>query len=58
MQVVESEGVTSVFFSESLAGRNNFDVNKCLYVGTSLGSVLVIVIVIPDTEQTRYRGML
>ena len=52
-QVVEGEGVTAVFFGESLPSRNEFDLSKCLYVGTSLGSVLVIVIVVPDSEEKR-----
>jgi len=52
-QVVEGEGVTAVFFGESLPSRNEFELSKCLYVGTSLGSVLVIVIVIPETEELR-----
>ena len=52
-QVVEGEGVTSVFFGESLPSKNEFELSKCLYVGTSLGSVLVIVIVIPETEEKR-----
>jgi syntaxin-binding protein 5 len=51
--VVEGEGVTAVYFGESLPSRNEFDLSKCLYVGTSLGSVLVIVIVIPDSEEKR-----
>ena len=49
-QVVEGEGVTAVFFGESLPSRNDFELSKCLYVGTSLGSVLVIVIVVPEKE--------
>ena len=52
-QVVEAEGVTAVLFCESLASKNNFDLSKCLYVGTSLGSVLSIVIVIPESEEER-----
>ena len=52
--VVEGEGVTSVLFAESFPSKNEWEVSKCLYVGTSLGSVLVIVIVIPDTPEARY----
>lgn len=52
-QVVEGEGVTAVFFGESLPSRNEFELSKCLYVGTSLGSVLVIVIVVPETGEKR-----
>ena len=48
------EGVTSVLFAESFPSKNEWEVSKCLYVGTSLGSVLVIVIVIPDTPEARY----
>lgn len=50
MQVVEGEGVTAVQFADSLPGKNNFEVSKCLYIGTSLGSVLGIVIVVPEPE--------
>jgi len=49
-QVVEGEGVTAVHFADSFPGKNNFDLSKCLYIGTSLGSVLVIVIVVPEAE--------
>ena len=52
-QIVESEGVTAVFFSESFANKNDFELSKCLYVGTSLGSILAIVIVLPDSEEER-----
>lgn len=52
-QVVESEGVTAVLFAESFANKNDFELSKCLYVGTSLGSILAIVIVIPDSEEER-----
>jgi len=46
--------VTAVHFADSFPGKNNFDLSKCLYIGTSLGSVLVIVIVVPEAE-TRER---
>ena len=49
-QVVEGEGVTAVHFADSFPGKNNFDLSKCLYIGTSLGSVLVIVIVVPEAD--------
>ena len=52
-QVVETEGVTAVLFSHSFANKNEFELSKCLYVGTSLGSVLAIIIVIPDNEEER-----
>ena len=52
--VVEGEGVTSVLFADSFPSKNEWELAKCLYVGTSLGSVLVIVIVIPDTPEARY----
>ena len=52
-QVVEGEGVTSVMFGDSFPSKTEFDISKCLYIGTSLGSVLVIVIVIPESEETR-----
>ena len=52
-QVVEGEGVTAVMFADSFPAKNEWDVSRCLYVGTSLGSVLVIVIVVPDSPETR-----
>ena len=52
-QVVEGEGVTAVMFGDSFPSKNEFDISKCLYIGTSLGSVLVIVIVVPDSEESR-----
>ena len=52
-QVVEAEGVTAILFSHSFANKNDFELSKCLYVGTSLGSVLAIVIAIPDDEEER-----
>ena len=48
--MVEGEGVSAVHFAASFPGKNNFDLSKCLYIGTSLGSVLVIVIVVPEAE--------
>jgi len=55
-QVVEAEGVTAILFSHSFANKNDFELSKCLYVGTSLGSVLAIVIAIPDDEEERESG--
>ena len=45
--------MTSVMFADCFPAKNEFDISKCLYIGTSLGSVLVIVIVVPDTPETR-----
>ena len=53
---MEGEGVTAVHFADSFPGKNNFDLSKCLYIGTSLGSVLVIVIVVPEAD-TRWRDV-
>jgi len=49
-QIVEGEGVTALHFAHTFPSRGEFDQHSCLYVGTSLGSLLIIVIQIPDTE--------
>ena len=51
--ILEGEGVTAVMFADSFPAKNDFELSKCLYVGTSLGSVLVIVIVTPDNPEPR-----
>ena len=56
--VVEGEGVTSVLFADSFPARGEFELSRCLYVGTSLGSVLVIVILLPDSPEARYSDTL
>jgi len=52
-QVVEGEGVTAVAFADCFPTKNEFELSKCLYIGTSLGSVLVIMIVVPETQEAR-----
>ena len=51
--VVDGEGVTAVMFAESFPSKDDFEISKCLYVGTSLGSVLVIVIIYPEEQDLR-----
>jgi len=54
--VVDGEGVTAVMFAESFPSKDDFEISKCLYVGTSLGSVLVIVIIYPEELDLREVG--
>ena len=53
-QIVEGEGVSAVHFATSFPHRGEFELSPCLYVGTTLGSVLVIVIHLPEGGDTRY----
>ncbi|CAB4069147.1 STXBP5 [Lepeophtheirus salmonis] len=48
--VITVEGVTAVSFSESFPTKNNFAYNPCLYVGTSLGSVIVVIVNLPSNS--------
>jgi len=50
---VEKEGVTGLHFADSFATKNAFELSSCLYVGTSLGSVVVVVITLPANGDPR-----
>jgi hypothetical protein len=52
-QIVEGEGVSAIHFATSFPHRGEFHLSPCLYVGTTLGSVLVIVIHLPEAGDPR-----
>ncbi|XP_078512766.1 syntaxin-binding protein 5-like [Lissotriton helveticus] len=47
------EAITALFFMESFARKNDAVASPCLWVGTSLGMVLIITLNIPTTEELR-----
>ncbi|XP_023338537.1 syntaxin-binding protein 5 [Eurytemora carolleeae] len=52
-QIVEGEGVTALHFGTSFPNRLDFELSSCLFIGTSLGSILIIVIQLPETGELR-----
>ncbi|XP_029434192.1 syntaxin-binding protein 5-like isoform X3 [Rhinatrema bivittatum] len=48
------EAITALCFTESFARKNEAVVSPCLWVGTSLGMVLIISLNLPSTEEQRY----
>ena len=52
-QIISSEGVCSATFVDSFPTKNEFKLNACLYVGTTLGSVIVISVNLPDRGDPR-----
>ena len=52
-QAVSSEGVCSANFVDSFPIKNDFALNACLYIGTSLGSIIVITINLPERGDPR-----
>lgn len=52
-QIVEGEGVTALHFATSFPNKLQFELSSCLVVGTSLGSIIVIIIQIPDHGDLR-----
>ncbi|KAG8431911.1 hypothetical protein GDO86_019390 [Hymenochirus boettgeri] len=47
------EVITALYFMESFACKNDQSLSPCLWMGTSLGMVLVISINLPSTEEQR-----
>ncbi|KAM8975261.1 syntaxin-binding protein 5-like isoform 3-T3 [Pelodytes ibericus] len=47
------EAITSLYFMESFARKNEQTPSPCLWVGTSLGMVLIITVNMPATEEQR-----
>ncbi|KAM4794652.1 syntaxin-binding protein 5-like isoform 3-T3 [Rhinophrynus dorsalis] len=47
------EAITALYFMESFARKNDQSLSPCLWVGTSLGMVLVISLNLPSTEEQR-----
>ena len=51
MQVIASEAVTWLYFADSYARKNDFgSLGSCLHVGTDLGSLIAIVVSLPDRQ--------
>uniref|UniRef100_A0A7N4NM33 Syntaxin-binding protein 5-like n=1 Tax=Sarcophilus harrisii TaxID=9305 RepID=A0A7N4NM33_SARHA len=48
------EAITSLYFMESFARKNDMTISPCLWVGTSLGMVLMISFNLPSTDEQRY----
>ena len=49
----DAEGVTALHFATSFPNKLQFELSSCLVVGTSLGSIIVIIIQIPDHGDLR-----
>ncbi|XP_057619556.1 syntaxin-binding protein 5-like isoform X8 [Chionomys nivalis] len=47
------EAVTALYFMESFARKNDSTVSPCLFVGTSLGMVLLISLNLPSSDEQR-----
>ncbi|XP_051782343.1 syntaxin-binding protein 5-like isoform X4 [Erpetoichthys calabaricus] len=47
------EAITALYFVESYSRKNDGTLSPCLWVGTSLGMVLVISLTLPATEEQR-----
>ncbi|XP_039601888.1 syntaxin-binding protein 5-like isoform X10 [Polypterus senegalus] len=47
------EAITALYFMESYSRKNDGTLSPCLWVGTSLGMVLVISLTLPVTEEQR-----
>ena len=52
-QIISSEGICSATFVDSFPTKNEFHLNACLYVGTTLGSIIVIAVHLPDKGDPR-----
>ena len=52
-QVIQHEGVCSVHFVDSFAVKNDHALNSTLFIGTTLGSVIVVIINLPDRGDPR-----
>ena len=52
-QIISSEGVCSATFVDSFPTKNDFNLNACIYVGTTLGSTIVIAVNLPDRGDPR-----
>ncbi|XP_012969862.1 syntaxin-binding protein 5-like isoform X6 [Mesocricetus auratus] len=48
------EAVTALYFMESFARKNDSTVSPCLFVGTSLGMVLLISLNLPPSDEQRF----
>ena len=52
-QVISSEGVSCVEFVDTFATKNDYALNACAMVGTTLGSIVMIIISLPDRGDPR-----
>jgi hypothetical protein len=53
-EVIASEGVTWLYFADSYSRKNDFgSLSACLWVGTDLGSMIAVVISLPDRGESR-----
>ncbi|XP_073750271.1 syntaxin-binding protein 5-like isoform X2 [Callorhinus ursinus] len=48
------EAITALYFMESFARKNDPKVSPCLFVGTSLGMVLIISLNLPSADEQRF----
>jgi syntaxin-binding protein 5 len=51
--LISSEGVSCVEFADSFATKNDFTLTACTIVGTTLGSVVMIMVNLPDRGDPR-----
>uniref|UniRef100_A0A2K6FKL1 Syntaxin binding protein 5L n=1 Tax=Propithecus coquereli TaxID=379532 RepID=A0A2K6FKL1_PROCO len=48
------EAITALYFMDSFARKNDSTISPCLFVGTSLGMVLIISLNLPSTDEQRF----
>nr|XP_023420615.1 syntaxin-binding protein 5-like [Cavia porcellus] len=48
------EAITALYFMESFARKNDSTISPCLFVGTSLGMVLIISLNVPLSDEQRF----
>ncbi|XP_036015720.1 syntaxin-binding protein 5-like isoform X11 [Mus musculus] len=48
------EAITALYFMESFARKNDSTVSPCLFVGTSLGMVVLISLNLPSSDEQRF----
>ncbi len=52
--VIASEGVNFLYFADSYPRKNDFNsLGSCLWVGTDLGSLIAVIIALPDRGESR-----
>ena len=51
--MIASEGVTTVEFADTFATKNDYTLSACALVGTSLGSMIFVIINLPDRGDPR-----
>ncbi|XP_076799023.1 syntaxin-binding protein 5-like isoform X5 [Arvicanthis niloticus] len=48
------EAITALYFMESFARKNDSTISPCLFVGTSLGMVVLISLSLPSSDEQRF----